>query len=119
MFETETDPKEEPQLNPYMIPSQISDLQVPSDGMHQALFTIEHSKRFISEVGSDCEFRHFSHSKRFISEVGSDCECRHFSVAPVDIDNRFSFLTISLDKTLILSVFQLDALVFLIRPDKD
>ena len=50
VFETETDPKEEPQLNPYMIPSQISDLQVPSDGMHQALFTIEHSKRFIREV---------------------------------------------------------------------
>ena len=50
VFETETDPKEEPQLNPYMIPSQISDLQTPSDGMHQALFTIEHSKRFIKEV---------------------------------------------------------------------
>lgn len=57
VFETETDPKEEPQLNPYMIPSQISDLQTPSDGMHQALFTIEHSKRFIKEVSrasGDC-----------------------------------------------------------------
>ena len=50
VFETETDPKEEPQLNPYMIPSQISDLQTPSEGMHQALFNIEHSKRFIKEV---------------------------------------------------------------------
>lgn len=50
IFETETDPKEEPQFNPYMIPSKISDLQVPSDGMHQALFTIDHSKRFIREV---------------------------------------------------------------------
>ena len=53
VFETETDPKEEPQLNPYMIPSQISDLQTPSDGMHQALFTIEHSKRFIKEVNGN------------------------------------------------------------------
>jgi hypothetical protein len=50
VFETETDPKEEPQLNPYMIPSQISDLQTPSEEMHQALFNIEHSKRFIKEV---------------------------------------------------------------------
>ena len=50
VFETETDPKEEPQLNPYMISSQIGDLQTPSEGMHQALFNIEHSKRFIKEV---------------------------------------------------------------------
>ena len=49
-FETETDPKEEPQLNPYMIPSKTDDLQVASDGMHQALFVIDHSKRFIKEV---------------------------------------------------------------------
>ena len=55
VFETETDPREEPQLNPYMIPSQISDLQTPSDGMHQALFTIEHSKRFIKEVSAAIE----------------------------------------------------------------
>ncbi len=50
MFESETDPSEEPQTNPYMIPSNADDLQRPSDGMHQALFTIERSKRFIREV---------------------------------------------------------------------
>lgn len=50
MFESETDPAEEPQTNPYMIPSNAEDLQRPSDGMHQALFTIECSKRFIREV---------------------------------------------------------------------
>ena len=50
MFESETGSGEEPQINPYMIPSNTADLQSPSDGMHQALFTIEYSKRFIHEV---------------------------------------------------------------------
>lgn len=50
-FETETEAGEEPQENPYKIPCNMGDLQPPSDGMHQALFTIEHSKRFIHEVG--------------------------------------------------------------------
>ena len=50
MFESETDAADEPQINPYTIPSNPSDLRPPSDGMHQALFTIEHSKRFIREV---------------------------------------------------------------------
>ncbi len=52
IFESETDSGEAPQSNPYMIPSNASDLQPSSDGMHQALFTIECSKRFIHEVKS-------------------------------------------------------------------
>ena len=50
IFESEIDAGEEPQVNPYMIPTNPADLQPPSDGMHQALFTIEHSMRFIREV---------------------------------------------------------------------
>ena len=50
IFESETDSNEEEQLNPYMIPAKISELRPPSDGMHQALFTIDCSKRFIREV---------------------------------------------------------------------
>ena len=51
MFESEAEPTDSPKINPYMLPSQRGDLQPPSDGMHQALFTIDHSKRFIKEVG--------------------------------------------------------------------
>ena len=54
MFESESEHSEEPQFNPYMLPSHGNDLLPPSDGMHQALFTIEHSKRFIKEVGGLC-----------------------------------------------------------------
>ena len=52
MFEHDSGTEEEAggKVNPYMIPCQPSDLLPPSDGMHQALFTIEHSKRFIREV---------------------------------------------------------------------
>ena len=50
MFESETESSDSPQSNPYMLPGQREDLQPPSDGMHQALFAIDHSKRFIKEV---------------------------------------------------------------------
>lgn len=50
MFESETECADMSVMNPYMLPSQRGDLQPPSDGMHQALFTIDHSKRFIKEV---------------------------------------------------------------------
>ena len=53
MFESESDADDE-QVNPYMIPAKFSELHPPSDGMHQALFTIECSKRFIREVLCGC-----------------------------------------------------------------
>ena len=43
-------PGEDPQFNQYMIPSSIDDLVQPSEGMHIALFNLEHSRRFIKEV---------------------------------------------------------------------
>ena len=50
-FESENDSDDELQLNPYMVPAKFEELRSPSDGMHQALFTIDCSKRFIREVG--------------------------------------------------------------------
>lgn len=50
IFESDTENGDSPKNNPYMLPSQREDLQPPSDGMHQALFAIDHSKRFIKEV---------------------------------------------------------------------
>ena len=50
IFESETDSNEDAGLNPYTIPAKIAELVPPSDGMHQALFTIDCSKRFIREV---------------------------------------------------------------------
>lgn len=51
LFESESDSNEEAGLNPYTIPAKRDELVRPSDGMHQALFTIDCSKRFIREVG--------------------------------------------------------------------
>ena len=51
IFESEADTNDSIPLNPYMVPAKRSDLQSPSDGMHQALFTIDNSKRFMREVG--------------------------------------------------------------------
>lgn len=51
VFESETDSDEDAGLNPYTIPAKLAELVPPSDGMHQALFTIDCSKRFIREVG--------------------------------------------------------------------
>ncbi len=53
-FETENESGDEVLPNPYMIPGEgeeLPKLHPPSDGMHQALFAIEYSKRFIREVG--------------------------------------------------------------------
>ena len=51
IFESESDSNEEAGLNPYTIPAKLVEVVPPSDGMHQALFTIDCSKRFIREVG--------------------------------------------------------------------
>ena len=51
VFESEADANDSVPLNSYMVPAKRTDLQSPSDGMHQALFTIDNSKRFIREVG--------------------------------------------------------------------
>jgi len=56
MFESEADTSETIPLNPYMVPAKRGDLENPSDGMHQALFTIDNSKRFIREVGVSFQF---------------------------------------------------------------
>ena len=53
-FESETNPDEEADVNPYSISGKMSDLVSPSEGMHQALFTIDCSKRFIREVSVWC-----------------------------------------------------------------
>ena len=37
-------------VNPYMIPSNSENLQNPSPGMHQILFSVELSRAFIHEV---------------------------------------------------------------------
>ena len=52
MFETETSDEKADLTseNPYRIPGSHTDLRPPPDSMHQALFSIEHSKRFIHEV---------------------------------------------------------------------
>ena len=50
LFESESEGVEEPTENPYRIPGSRGDLQPPSESMHQALFAIDHSKRFIREV---------------------------------------------------------------------
>lgn len=49
LYESETEGGQTP-ANPHMIPSSKGDLQRVSEGMFQALFTVEHSKMFISEV---------------------------------------------------------------------
>lgn len=51
MFESETGAEEEAGLNPYTIPAKRAELVSPSEGMHQALFTVDCSKRLIREVG--------------------------------------------------------------------
>ena len=48
-YETETEEGHSP-ANPYMIPSSRADLQRVSEGMFQALFLLDNSKMFISEV---------------------------------------------------------------------
>ena len=52
MFETETADEKTDVVadNPYRIPGSHADLRPPPDSMHQALFSIDHSKRFIHEV---------------------------------------------------------------------
>lgn len=50
VFESESDPNEEVRINPYTIPAKLTELVPPSNGMHEALFTIDCSKRFIREV---------------------------------------------------------------------
>jgi len=54
MFESETEASDTPKFNPYLLPNQRADLQTTSDGMHEALFAIDHSKRFIKEVRLYC-----------------------------------------------------------------
>ena len=50
ILESEGDgPQQELPANPYMIGNK-ADLQPLSDGMHLALFNVDHSKRFTSEV---------------------------------------------------------------------
>ena len=43
-------PEEEAVCNPYMIPTNQSDLYQPTDSMHQALFLLEPSRKLIKEV---------------------------------------------------------------------
>ena len=52
MFESETgdESSEVAAENPYRIPGSRNDLRPPPESMHQALFSIEHSKRLIREV---------------------------------------------------------------------
>ena len=58
MFESESaEGSEVVAENPYRIPGSCNDLRPPPDSMHQALFSIEHSKRLIHEVQA-CVHRH-------------------------------------------------------------
>ncbi len=50
MFESESEDGQEGQSNPFMVPAKVGDLQSPSESMHQTLFVIDSSKRFIREV---------------------------------------------------------------------
>ena len=59
MFESESAEGSEVVIeNPYRIPGSHSDLRPPPDSMHQALFSIEHSKRLIHEVRLPSQWCH-------------------------------------------------------------
>ena len=65
MFESEsTEGSEVTGENPYRIPGSHSDLRPPPDSMHQALFSIEHSRRLIHEVNCTCLYigTHMTHT---------------------------------------------------------